>query len=183
MGKGGARNRSGPPKDPDSGRSDRLGVRFDALPPEGHLGPIPTFPLPGRRVTYLSDGVPCVDWEATERVRDRELDLWAWAWRQPQGAAWSQPSEAWRLHTIAMWVRTFVVCEGSTATAADKGSLHRFADQIGMTPAGLRENGWVIAKEPVAEVEEMLSEASDSAEVPSSSRSRLKVVQGGREAS
>jgi hypothetical protein len=47
-----------------------------------------------------------------------------------------------------MWVRTAVVCEGSEATAADKGSIHRFADQIGMTPAGLKENGWKIADAP-----------------------------------
>ena len=54
------------------------------------------------------------------------------------------------MHTIAMWVRTYVLCESSEATAADKGSLHRFADQIGLTPAGLRENGWAIAKDEVA---------------------------------
>jgi hypothetical protein len=49
-----------------------------------------------------------------------------------------------------MWVRTAVICEGLEATAADKGSLHRFADQIGMTPAGLKENGWKIAEAPKA---------------------------------
>jgi hypothetical protein len=49
-----------------------------------------------------------------------------------------------------MWVRTYVLCESSEASAADKGSLHRFADQIGLTPAGLKENGWAIAKDEVA---------------------------------
>ena len=53
--------------------------------------------------------------------------------------------------SIALWVRTFVLCESSHATAADKGSLHRFADQIGMTPAGLAENGWKIKVDDLAE--------------------------------
>ena len=88
-----------------------------------------------------------IDPEATEAVQARELELWKWAWTTPQACAWSLPGESWRLHTIAMWVRTFVICEGSDATAADKGSLHRFADQIGMTTAGLAEMGWKIAQD------------------------------------
>jgi hypothetical protein len=44
-----------------------------------------------------------------------------------------------------------VICESADATAADKNSLHRFADQIGLTPAGLRENGWKIAADQLAE--------------------------------
>ena len=60
------------------------------------------------------------------------------------------PSEAWRLMTVAMWVRTFVICESDTGTAADKSSLHRFADQIGMTTAGLAEMGWKVAVDEVA---------------------------------
>ena len=155
MGSGGARNRSGPAPDPISGRSDRRGLSFTALPAQGWGGVPPEFPLPPRVVTVEvrdgSDRWREVDKAATARVAEREADLWAWAWRTPQAAAWAQPSEAWRLHTIAMWVRTAVVCESSDATAADKGSLHRFADQIGLTPAGLRENGWSVARDEVAE--------------------------------
>ncbi len=51
---------------------------------------------------------------------------------------------------MALWVRTAAVCESGDATAADKNSLHRFADQIGLTPAGLKENGWKIAADEVA---------------------------------
>lgn len=149
MARGGARNRSGPPADPKSGRSDRLGVTFSALPAEGFKGKAPAFPLPQRVVwnEYFVDKqkIRELDAGATESVADRELELWEWAWSTPQACAWSQPSESWRLHTIAMWVRTYVLCESSEATAADKGSLHRFADQIGMTPAGLKENGWAVA--------------------------------------
>lgn len=129
MARGGARNRSGPPPNPTSGRSERRGIQFTALPAHGYDGDVPECPLldPSKR----------------------ELEVWKWAWRTPQAWAWSQPSEAWRLLTVAMWVRTYVLCESSEATAADKGSLHRFADQIGMTPAGLRENGWAIAVDEV----------------------------------
>lgn len=153
MARGGARNRSGPQADPSSGRSDRRGVTFSALPAQGYDGDVPAFPLPKRIVwlEYFEDKkkVRELDEGATDSVEARELELWEWAWRTPQAAAWAQPSEAWRLHTVAMWVRTYVLCESSEATAADKGSLHRFADQIGMTPAGLKENGWAVAVDEV----------------------------------
>ena len=151
MGRGGGRNRSGPQANPASARSERRGVKLSALPAEGYQGDVPEFPLPRRAVTYVEDGERVLDIDATSDVAEREAELWAWAWRTPQACAWAMPSESWRLHTVAMWVRTHVLCESSDATAADKGSLHRFADQIGMTPAGLRENGWAVAKDEVSE--------------------------------
>jgi len=148
MASGGARNRSGPPIDPDSARSDARGVTLTALPAEGYQGEIPDFPLPSGS--------------------DRELGLWAWAWRLPQAAAWSvQP---WRWHSVAMWVRTAVICESREAMAADKNSLHRFADQIGLTPAGLKENGWAIAADETAE------KRQTKAAPRKSSRQRMAVV-------
>lgn len=83
--------------------------------------------------------------EETHRVALRERAMWRWAWRTPQAWGWAQPQESWRIHTIAMWVRTYVICEGSTATSADKNSLHRFADQIGFTDAGLKQMGWAVS--------------------------------------
>lgn len=129
MPRGGARNRSGPQPDPNSSRSDRRGVSLTALPSQGHDGRPPEFPLP--------------------RSKARELELWRWAWSTPQACAWA--CEPWRWYTVAMWVRTSVICEGAKATAADKNALHRFADQIGLTPAGLKENGWKIAADELAE--------------------------------
>lgn len=162
MASGGSRNRSGPAPDPRSGRSDRRGLSFDKLPASGHrlncsCGGIdmPDFPLPKRWITTTSyiDGAKIVDDDeaATDQVAAREADLWAWAWKLPQACAWAQPSEGWRLYTIAMWVRTYVLCESADALAADKSSLHRFADQIGMTPAGLRENGWQIVRDELSQ--------------------------------
>ena len=175
MASGGARNKSGPPPDPNSGRSDARGLKFTALPAEGFAGIAPDYPLPRRVVTRWEYEdkrryqVP--DAEATEAVAEREAELWRWVWRTPQACAWAQLSESWRLHTIAMYVRTFVICESSDATAADKNSLHRFADDIGMTPAGLRGNGWVIATDQVAQ-----KAADRTPATPRSSRARMKLV-------
>ena len=166
----GGHARSGPPADPNSARSDARGLTFTSLPSSGYSGDAPDFPLPRRSVYYFEQRdkarVRLFDEDATAAVRDRELELWAWLWTTPQACAWAQPSEAWRLHTIAMYVRTFVICEGDEATAADKGSLHRFADDIGMTPAGLRVNGWQIATDKVAEKRAEKAEQEPPAEKP-----------------
>ena len=113
-----------------------------------------------------------LDEEATELVAARESELWEWAWRTPQACAWSM--ESWRWQTVAMWVRTFVICEGDEATSADKGAIHRFADQVGLTPAGLKENGWAIAAD---EVGEKRAERSTSAPAAPAQR-RLRAVNG-----
>ena len=164
MSRGGARNRSGPAPVEGSGRSDARGYVLTALPAEGFRGDAPEFPLPQRRVydVYYEDKkrVREFDADATEAIRERELALWAWAWSTPQACAWSMPSEAWRLMTVAMWVRTFVICESDEATAADKSSLHRFADQIGMTTAGLAEMGWKVAVDETAGKRESKAEPS-----------------------
>lgn len=181
---GGRRNRSGPSPDPNSATSDRRGYKLTALPAEGYSGPVPEFPLPKRIVwnTWIQDGEKCREVYAgpTEQVWERELEFWAWLWTTPQACAWSLPSEGWRLHTVAMYVRTFVICEGSEATAADKNSLHRFADQIGMTTAGLAEMGWAIAKDEVGEKRADHDGSEQDGKPGGGSRSRLKVVGGGK---
>lgn len=176
MPSGGARNRSGPQPDPNSFRSARRGLSLTALPSQGYDGPAPEYPLKpvmvywesfdrGQKVREPDEVAAAARWE-------REQDLWAWAWRTPQAAAWIL--EPWRWQAVAMWVRTTALCESSEATAADKNSLHRFADQIGLTPAGLKENGWAIATD---ELDQRRPEAPAAARA--SSRSRLKVVAGG----
>jgi hypothetical protein len=130
MTSGGARNRSGPPLDPSSGRSDQRGIKLTALPAGGYDGEAPEFPLPA----------------ATRR----ELEVWADAWRSPQACAWALPSEAWRRRTVAMWVRTTVRCEADDAPASLLGQVHRFADQIGFTQAGMIANGWSVSADEVA---------------------------------
>lgn len=152
MTSGGRRNRSGPTPNERSARSDSRGFSLTALPAEGYKGPVPEFPLPLR---FPEES------EHSAAIDKRERELWVWLWKTPQACAWSMPSESWRLHTIAMYVRTFVICEGADAKAADKAALHRFADQIGMTTAGLTEMGWKVA---VDEVSEKRTEAHDDDE-------------------
>lgn len=154
MARGGARNRSGPQPTESSGRSERRGYSLTALPSQGYDGQVPPFPLPGATV--------------------RELEVWESAWRTPQACAWSMPSEAWRSETVALWVRTKVRCEDPDAPASLLGQLHRFADQIGMTTAGLAEMGWKVAVDQTA-----VRREERVAERPKSSRSRMKVVEGG----
>lgn len=153
MPRGGARNRSGPAADPDSGRSDRRGFRLTALPAEGFKGAIPDFPLPD--------------------ASDRELEVWGSLWRTPQACAWSVPSEAWRARSVALYTRTVVRCEDPDVPASLLGQLHRFADQIGMTTAGLAEMGWKVAEDQVA------ARAARPEAPRASSRDRLSVVNGG----
>jgi hypothetical protein len=176
MTRGGARNRSGPPADPKSGRSDRRGLRLDALPAEGYQGELPAYPLEAVPVydIWFEDKkrVKELDDEATEARFDREQVLWASVWRTPQAEAWIR--EPWRWQTVAMYVRTMALCESADATAADKNSLHRFADQIGMTPAGLRENGWKIATDEVGAKRAEPPVAAQ--EDPDDVRGRLTVV-------
>lgn len=129
MSSGGARNRSGPPRDPGSGRSDARGFKLTALP-ASYAGPVPVWPFP--------------------TFSERELEVWEATWRLPQANAWSLPSESWRVRSVCMWVRLSVRCEDPDASASLLGQLHRFADQIGMTTAGLAEMGWAVATDEVA---------------------------------
>lgn len=128
MTSGGVRNRGGRPPDPDSARSDKRGYSLDFLPPAGYDGRPPEFPLPGSTA--------------------RERRVWREAWRTPQACAWSLPSEHWRWPTVALWVRTKVRCEELDVTPSLLAQLHRLADQIGMTTAGLREMGWRVGNAP-----------------------------------
>jgi hypothetical protein len=179
MASGGARNRSGPPPDPTSLKSAKRGLSLTALPAEGYAERPPPFPLPKINVydIYYEDKVRHrdLDQDATDDRYARELELWEQAWRTPQAAAWAL--EPWRWQTVAIYVRTMAVCESGEATAADKNSLHRFADQIGMTPAGLRENGWKIAADQV-NAKRAEKQAPAAAARPLA-RDRFKVVGGG----
>lgn len=152
MARGGARNRSGPQAEENSLRSEKAGVVLTALKP--FEGEAPEFPLP----------------DAT----NRELEVWSQAWRTPQASAWA--SQSWRWRTVAMWVRWSVRMEDEDASAALGNVVVRFADQIGMTPAGLKENGWKIA-----EPDEAKPALATVTEIPqrASARDRFKAPDGG----
>lgn len=154
MARGGARNRSGPAPDPNSGRSERRGFKLTALPSEGYRGEAPDFPLP----------------DAT----DRELEVWASLWTTPQACAWSMQS--WRWMNVADLVRLQVRGEAHDAPVNIATVVRQIRADLGLTPAGLKENGWAIAADEVAA---KASEKADAAPARPSSRSKLKVVPGG----
>ncbi|MDF9718093.1 hypothetical protein [Nocardioides sp. ChNu-99] len=180
MASGGARNRSGPSLNPNSGRSDSRGISLTALPSEGRKGHAPAFPLPKvqRWLTLAGEGgskmrVP--DKAASNDFRRRELQIWRDHWKMPQAVAWEL--EPWRWPTIAEFCRLKTVVElEPDANASLVAQLHRFRDQIGLTPAGLRENGWAIATDSLGVKRAEKEQTAPPA--PRSSRDRMKVVTG-----
>jgi hypothetical protein len=155
MPRGGARNRSGPQPAEDSGRSDARGVVFTALPAEGCKRKPPAWPL------SRSTNAASVDLEA---------ERWDEVWKSPQANVWH--TQRWRWLTVAHYVRMSVKVE-LDGKAADVTAMIRLADQIGLTPAGLKENGWKIAEDQVA-----AKRAAKKAPARPSARSRMKVVHG-----
>lgn len=131
MPRGGARNRSGPAPDPNSKRSDKRGVTNDhrVLSSAGYDGTPPKWPLP------------------TGSARERSL--WKKIWKFPQAIAWAD--EPWRWLTIAHYVRWAVKSEAADASPSTMTQVLRLATDIGLSPAGLRENGWTIQAEPETE--------------------------------
>lgn len=120
----GGHARSGPAKTEGSRTSERAGFSLTALSPAGFDGEAPDFPLPD--------------------ALSRELEVWSQAWSTPQACAWI--NEPWRWRSVAMWVRWSVRMEADDASAALGNVVMRYADDIGMTAAGLKLNGWKIAE-------------------------------------
>lgn len=176
MARGGARNRSGPQADPNSGRSDRRGFTLTALPSEGFKGDVPEFPLP--QVTRFEivfeekARLKLPDVAATELYRSRELDVWADVWTTPQACAWSMQSWRWTIAAEYCRLKTIVEMDAD-ASAALVGQLHRYRDQLGLTPAGLKDNGWAIAADEVGEKRD--EKPSESKEAP---QRRLRALNG-----
>lgn len=152
MPKGGARNRSGPGHDPKSLRSAERGISLTALPSEGHQGDIPEFPLPG--------------------ATTRELEVWESLWRTPQAAAWAVQS--WRWLNVADLVRLQVRGEAHDAPVNIATVVRQLRADLGLTPAGLKENGWAIATDETAG-----RRGDKPTPKRSSARDRMKVVSGG----
>jgi hypothetical protein len=128
MTRGGYRTGAGRRPDENSARSDKRGFKLDELPAEAYAGKVPAFPL-------LEPSA-------------REREVWREVWRLPQAHAWSRPEQAWRLRSIAMYVRQSVKCEAPDIGASHLAQLHRFADQIGMTDAGLAAMGFKVVAAP-----------------------------------
>lgn len=125
MARGGARSRSGPAADLNSGRSDARGLKDSAirLNPNGFSGRPPAWPLHG----------------APSPI---EQDFWKQVWKYPQAAMWKK--QPWKHMLVAQYVRWSLSASEPGANASAMTQALRLADAIGLTPAGLRDNGWVI---------------------------------------
>lgn len=159
MAKGGARPRSGPAKDPNSRTSERArraiktmgssasdevasssvitSAEFNplALPASGRPGRAPAFPLP-----KIVRG---------DAFRKRELELWRELWKTPQALAWER--EQWRWPTIAKYCRIMAATESEPdASAALLSRERELRNECGLSPDGLRMNGWAIAPDQLA---------------------------------
>lgn len=179
MASGGSRAISGPAADPESGRSAARALNLQALPSEGYRGVIPDFPLDPIVLfsEHFEDGAKVreVDEDAASGFHSREGVVWAEAWRSPQGAAWAV--ESWRWPIIGEYVRLKVTVElDPGANAALVGQLHRYREQIGLTPAGLVRNGWQIARDEVGARREKSPIPEASVGRMSARERRLKAV-------
>ncbi|WP_181312478.1 hypothetical protein [Nocardioides campestrisoli] len=174
MPKGGARARSGPPPDETSGRSEQRGFSLTALPTEGHRGRAPAFPLPATK----RSGPDGVNQAATKAFRAREIAIWREVWKTPQAAAWAQPGEAWRWPTVAEFCRIKAAVElDPDSNAALLSRLREYRNEIGLSPDGLRANGWKISTDDLA-AKKAAKKATAPAKKAAPAR-RLRSVGGG----
>lgn len=183
MSHGGARAGSGPAPDPNSGRSASRGLDFSRLPAEGFTGEVPKFPLDPIVLfsEHFEDGskIREVDEGSSASFSERESAVWAEAWSTPQAAAWHL--EPWRWPIVAEYVRLKVTVElDPGSNAALVGQLHRYREQIGLTPAGLVRNGWQIARDEVSERRETkVAESKPAGKQLSARERRLRAVGDG----
>jgi hypothetical protein len=122
----GGHARSGPVKDPKSRTSERAGFTLTALPNEGYSGEVPS----------LDDYLPA--------ATSRHHEVWAELWKTPQACAWSL--ERWRWPVIADLTKWMVRSDDTEAPAAVATAVRQLRDDLGLSFAGLRVNGWAIAQ-------------------------------------
>lgn len=178
MSRGGARVRSGPESDPNSRTSERKRAAAKkaatskspapkslpvtesdfnpmALPARGRKGHAPPHPLPKivRFIASLSDSgksVKMPDTTASTAFRKREMEIWRELWKTPQAVAWER--DPWRWPTIARYARICATTElEPDASAALLSRERELRIECGLTPDGLKANGWAIAPDQLAE--------------------------------
>jgi len=142
---GGARARSGPAPDPDSYRS--LNRDWVVLPAGGFAGFVPDFPL--------ADALSL------------EVELWRELWSKPQGSAWDALGLKFQ---VAAYVRAFLESTAEGASAGLKTAVLRMETELGISVAGMRQNGWRIGEGAV------VSSAAPAAARKTSSGDWLKAV-------
>lgn len=151
----GGHGRSGPPQDANSGRSERRGYKLTALPSEGFAGEVPDL------ADYLI------------KPAARHQAVWEELWATPQACVWS--IEHWRVAVVADLTRYIVRMDADDCPASYATAIRQLRDDLGLSTAGLKQNGWSVAADEVG------AKATERADAPprASSRDRLSVVNGG----
>lgn len=147
---GGARSRSGPAKDPNSGRSEHRS--WTDLPASGREGDPPAWPL--------TDPTP------------RERVLWDRWWHKPEAVIWeSDGSEDY----VALTVRMFAEAEVEKASAENRKTVRMMMADLYLTRDAKDRAGFRVVSDEVAAKR---AEAETQQRTPSS-RDRMKVVKTG----
>lgn len=158
MASGGARNRSGPQPNPSSLRSAAREIRLTALPSEGFDGDVPD----------LAGYLPA--------ITPRHEAIWSTLWTTPQACAWSL--EPWRWPIVADLVEYRVRADDPKSPASLATSIRQLRDDLGLSAAGLKANGWAIAVDQLAQ--QVAKKVAESGAQPKrkSARDRMTVIDG-----
>jgi len=152
MTSGGARARSGPPRDPGAIRRGRTGDSgMTPLPASGREGEAPPWPL--------------------ARPNKFERETWEREWRRPQAVMWERLG--WEVQ-VALYVRTMRQATSSNASAGTMTNLLRQMVNLGLTEDGMARNRWRLVEEPAA--------AAPRRAATSTAKDRLKMITGGADA-
>jgi hypothetical protein len=149
MTSGGARSRSGPPRQPGAIRRGRTGdTGMTVLPAAGREGEAPPWPL--------------------ARPNKFERETWEREWRRPQAVMWERLG--WEVQ-VAIYVRTMRQATTAKASAGTMTNLLRQMVNLGLTEDGMARNQWKIVEEPPS--------AAPPRRAPSTSaKDRLKLIGG-----
>ena len=146
---GGARTRSGPAPDPNSGRSEKRG--WTDLPASGRTGEAPEWPL--------TEPTP------------RERVLWDRWWRKPEALIWEKDGSA---DYVALTVRMFAEAEVERASAENRKTVRMMMADLYLTRDAKDRAGFRVVGDEIATKR---TEKQD-ADKKSSARGRMKVVKG-----
>ena len=175
MPSGGARRNAGRSPDPDALRRDRKDdASWVTLPVEGFTGNVPDFPLNAIPVydIYWDNKVRVkeFDADATEKLRERELALWADLWAKPQAFMWARLDLKYE---VAAYVRGFLESTSAESNSGLKTAALRMAAEIGLSLPGMHSLRWKFSEDELS-----VKRSEPVKKTATSAKSRLAAVSG-----